>query len=217
VETLKTPYRSENVASLGSARCGITVALAADAGPRFEHRRAISPAKNSAYHRFLGAGRLNEPKAFLPFDFAQPFYNYPPPALMIRPPRVIRRRGTFVLFIAPFGLQMTNGERPFKEKLALQIAIRKIDSAFEACSRFDEKDKKILFEIIKNLLLQHIPHGPGGIPVPADEATHPFRELADTAPTVRLPPTQTLKRKPPKPIGFERTRRRLILERKSSN
>jgi hypothetical protein len=111
---------------------------------------------------------------------------------------------------------MTNGERSFKEKLALQIAIRKIDSVFEACSRFDEKDKKILFEVIRNLLLQHIPHGPGGIPVPADEATPPFRELADAAPTVRLPPAQTLKRKPPKPIGFER-RRRLILERKSSN
>ena len=136
---------------------------------------------------------------------------------MITPPRVIRRQGTSILFTAPFGLQMTNGERSFKEKLALQIAIRKIDSVFEACSKFDEKDKKILFEVIRNLLLQHIPHGPGGIPVPADEATPPFRESADTAPTVRLPPAQTLKRKPPKPIGFERTRRRLILERKSSN
>ena len=112
---------------------------------------------------------------------------------------------------------MTTGGRSFKEKLSLQIAIRKIDSVFEACSKFDEKDKKILFEVIRNLLLQHIPHGPGGTPVPADEATPPYTELAITAPTTRLPPAQTLKRKPPKPIGIEKTRRRLIVERKSSN
>jgi len=115
------------------------------------------------------------------------------------------------------GLQMTTGERSFKEKLALQIAVRKIDSVFEACSKFDEKDKKILFEVIRNLLLRHIPHGPGGAPVPADEATPPFTEFAITAPKTRLPPTQTLKRKPPKPIGIEKTRRRQIVERKSSN
>ena len=112
---------------------------------------------------------------------------------------------------------MTTGERSFKEKLALQIAIHKIDSVFEACSKFDEKDKKILFEIIRNLLLQHIPHGPGGTPVLADEAAPPYSGLAITAPTTRLPPAQTLKRKPPKPIGIEKTRRRLIAERKSSN
>jgi hypothetical protein len=112
---------------------------------------------------------------------------------------------------------MTNGERSFKEKLALQIAIRKIDSVFEACSKFDEKDRKILFEVIRNLLLQHISHGPGGTPVTADEATPPFTELADTAPKIRLPPAQTLKRKSPKPMGLGRARRRLIVERKSSN
>jgi hypothetical protein len=112
---------------------------------------------------------------------------------------------------------MTNGGRSFKEKLALQIAIRKIDSVFEACSKFDEKDKKILFEIIRNLLLQHIPHGPGGTPVPADEATPPYTESAIATPTTRLPPAHTLKRKLPKPIGIETTRRRLIVARKSSN
>jgi hypothetical protein len=111
---------------------------------------------------------------------------------------------------------MTNGERPFKEKLALQIAIRKIDSVFEACSKFDDKDRKILFEVIRNLLLQHIAHGPGGTPVPADEATPAFTELADAATKIRLPPAQTLKRKPPWPIGLARPRRRLILERKPS-
>jgi hypothetical protein len=130
---------------------------------------------------------------------------------------VIRRQGTSVLSQLHVGLPMTNGERPFKEKLALQIAIRKIDSVFEACSKFDEKDKNILFEVIRNLLLQHITHGPGGTPVPADQATPPVTELALTAPTTRLPPTQTLNRKSPKPIGLERARRRLIVERKSSN
>jgi hypothetical protein len=112
---------------------------------------------------------------------------------------------------------MTTGGRSFKEKLSLQIAIRKIDSVFEACSKFDKKDKKILFEVIRNLLLQHIPHGPGGTPVPADETTPPYTESAITVPTTRLPPAQTLTRKPPKPIGIEKTRRRLIVERKSSN
>jgi hypothetical protein len=36
---------------------------------------------------------------------------------------------------------MTLGERPFKEKLALQIAICKIDGLFEKCSKFEEMDK----------------------------------------------------------------------------
>jgi hypothetical protein len=130
---------------------------------------------------------------------------------------VIRRQGTSVLSQLHAGLPMTNGERPFKEKLALQIAIHKIDSVFEACSKFDEKDKKILFEVIRNLLLQHISHGPGGTPVPAHETVPPVTELSVTAPASRLPPAQTLKRKPPKPIGLERARRRLIVERKSSN
>jgi hypothetical protein len=106
---------------------------------------------------------------------------------------------------------MADCERPFKERLALQIALRKIDDVFEACRKFDEKDKKILFEVIRSLLLKHIPHGLGGAPVPADEAPPRLRE----APTTRLPPTQTLKRKLPKPRGIEYARRRLIVERKS--
>jgi hypothetical protein len=72
---------------------GVGVApLAGGAGPKSEHSRTISPAKNSAYHRsrparrqprtfdgrdvhkhFLAAaGWLNEPKAFLPTEFAEP-------------------------------------------------------------------------------------------------------------------------------------------------
>ena len=44
--------------------------------------------------------------------------------------------------------QMTDGEKSFKDKLEFQIALRKIDSAFEACSRFEGADKKTLFEAI---------------------------------------------------------------------
>ena len=136
-------------------------------------------------------------------------------AIMAR--RGVIRRMIFCKSQLHAGLQMTTGGRSFKEKLALQIAIRKIDSVFEACSKFEEKDKNILFEVIRNLLLQHIPHGPGGTPVPAEEATPSCTELADTVPITRLPPAQTLKRKLPKPIGIEKARRRLIVERKSSN
>ena len=91
VEALKTSYRSENAASFGCARCGITDPLTGGAGNRFEHSRAISLAKYSAYDRlrparrqprtfdggdvhkqFFAAGWSNEPKAFLPTDFEQP-------------------------------------------------------------------------------------------------------------------------------------------------
>jgi hypothetical protein len=56
---------------------------------------------------------------------------------------------------------MTDGGRSFKEKLALQIVIRKIDLIFEECSKFEERDKKILFDVMGTLLLQHmrrLPH-----------------------------------------------------------
>jgi hypothetical protein len=81
---------------------------------------------------------------------------------------------------------MTDGERPFKEKLALQIVIRKIDLLFEECSKFEERDKKILFDVIGTLLLQHMRQLPHIRAVktstPADEPRS-IRELADTAPT----------------------------------
>jgi hypothetical protein len=82
---------------------------------------------------------------------------------------------------------MTLGERPFKEKLALQIVICKIDGLFEECSKFEEKDKKILFDVIGNLLLQHmrrLPHiRAAKASAASDEAPPRIRELADTAPT----------------------------------
>jgi hypothetical protein len=82
---------------------------------------------------------------------------------------------------------MTDGERPFKEKSALQIVIRKIDSIFAECSKFEERDKKILLEVIGTLLLQHmrqLPHiRANQTSAPADEAPPQIRELAGTAPT----------------------------------
>lgn len=82
---------------------------------------------------------------------------------------------------------MTDGERSFKVKLEFQIALRKIDSAFEACIKFEEPDKKMLFEVIGKLLLQHVPLGRAETPAPVDEGQARFSdrcpELADVAPT----------------------------------
>jgi len=82
---------------------------------------------------------------------------------------------------------MTDGERPFKEKLALQIVIRKIDSIFAECSKFGERDRKILLEVMGTLLLQHmrqLPHiRANQRATPADEAPPQIRELADMVPT----------------------------------
>jgi hypothetical protein len=82
---------------------------------------------------------------------------------------------------------MPLGERPFKEKLALQIVICKIDGLFEECNKFEERDKKILFDVIGNLLLQHmrrLPHIRAAKTSTGSNETPPrIRELADTAPT----------------------------------
>jgi hypothetical protein len=67
---------------------------------------------------------------------------------------------------------MTDGERSLKEKLAFQIVRLKIQQIFEGCSKFDESDKKALYEVIGNLLLQRI--GAAETPSPADEAP-PYR------------------------------------------
>jgi hypothetical protein len=81
---------------------------------------------------------------------------------------------------------MTDSERPFKEKLALQIVIRKIDLLFEECSKFEERDKRILFDVIGTLLLQQmrqLPHiRADKTSAPIEEAPPQIRELADTAP-----------------------------------
>lgn len=88
---------------------------------------------------------------------------------------------------------MTDDERSFKERLEVQIALRKIDSAFEACNKLAEVDKQSLYEEIGNRLLQHIAHRPTAIDdpieIPAPAAVTPPRfkdcclELAGVAPT----------------------------------
>jgi hypothetical protein len=78
---------------------------------------------------------------------------------------------------------MTDGERSFREKLALQIVIRKIDMIFAECSKFKERDKKILLEVIATLLIQHmreLPHVRANqTSAPIEEAPPRIRELAD--------------------------------------
>ena len=76
------------------------------------------------------------------------------------------------------GLQMTEGERGFREKLAFQIVRLKIQQIFLECSKFEEKDKRALYEIMGNLLLQRI--GAAETPTPADET---LTELADAVST----------------------------------
>lgn len=82
---------------------------------------------------------------------------------------------------------MTDSERPFKERLALQIVLRKIDSIFAECSTFEDKDKRILFDVIGSLLLQHmrqIPHiRAAQTSAPADAAPPEIGQSADRAPT----------------------------------
>ena len=51
---------------------------------------------------------------------------------------------------------MTDGERPLKDKLAFQIVRLKILQIFDECSKFNESDKKALYEVMGNLLLQRI-------------------------------------------------------------
>jgi hypothetical protein len=75
------------------------------------------------------------------------------------------------------GLQMTEGERGF----AFQIVRLKILQIFEECSKFDESDKKALYEVMGNLLLQRI--GAAETLSPADETPPELTELTDEAPT----------------------------------
>jgi hypothetical protein len=76
---------------------------------------------------------------------------------------------------------MADGERPFKEKLAFQIVRLKIQQIFEECSKFEERDKKALYEVIGNMLLQRIRSAE--TPGLADETLPEVRELTDAATT----------------------------------
>ena len=79
---------------------------------------------------------------------------------------------------------MTN-ERSFEEMLAYRIALLKIDSAFEACSRFGNANKQAFYEEIENRLSQHNANDlaeAGAALSPAQFSDRCF-ELADMAPT----------------------------------
>ena len=76
---------------------------------------------------------------------------------------------------------MTDGERPFKEKLAFQIVRLKIQQIFEECNKFEEREKKALYEVIGNLLLQRIRSAE--TPALADETPPGTSELPDAATT----------------------------------
>jgi hypothetical protein len=71
-------------------------------------------------------------------------------------------------------------QRPFKETLAFQMVRLKIQQIFEECSKFEEKDRKALYELMGNLLLQRI--GAATTPAPADETPPGLAELTDAAP-----------------------------------
>jgi hypothetical protein len=72
---------------------------------------------------------------------------------------------------------MTEGERGF----AFQIIRLKILQIFDECNKFDESDKKALYEVMGSLLLQRIRSIQ--TPTPADEAPPELIELTDAAPT----------------------------------
>jgi hypothetical protein len=55
----------------------------------------------------------------------------------------------------------------------------KIQQIFEECSKFEERDKKALYEVIGNLLLQRIRSAE--TPALADETPPGFSELTDAA------------------------------------
>ena len=91
-------------------------------------------------------------------------------------PRICLRR----LQRAIRGFKMTD-RRPFRETLAFQIVRLKIEQIFEECSKFEEKDKKALYEVMGTLLLQRI--GPVATPTPADETVPGLSESTDAAAT----------------------------------
>ena len=89
---------------------------------------------------------------------------------------------------------MTDGERPLKDKLAFQIVRLKIQQIFEECSKFEEKDKKALYEVMGNLLLQRI--GAAEPPTPADDTPPGLIELIDASATDASPTDDSTKSLP---------------------
>jgi hypothetical protein len=77
-------------------------------------------------------------------------------------------------------------ERFFQEMLEYRLAILKIESAFEACTRFGKANKKAFYEEIRDRLSPHGANGRAEALAAADDAQPRFSdrcELADMAPT----------------------------------
>jgi hypothetical protein len=77
--------------------------------------------------------------------------------------------------------------RPFKERLTLQIAFRRLDSAFEICNELQERDRQSILEEMQKRLRQRMPSAPEGkLPDPGRIVPAKFsdrcRELAIDAP-----------------------------------
>jgi hypothetical protein len=84
-----------------------------------------------------------------------------------------------------------NARRPFKERLGLRIAIRRLDSVFEICNELSELDRRTLFETMKERALQHLPP-PSSARLPDLDDIIPAnfsdqcRELATHAPNIKI-------------------------------
>jgi hypothetical protein len=84
-----------------------------------------------------------------------------------------------------------NGRRPFKERLGLRIALRRLDSLFEICNELPELDRQTLYETMNERALQHLPL-PSITKLPALDDIIPARfsdqcrELATHAPNYKI-------------------------------
>ena len=77
-------------------------------------------------------------------------------------------------------------ERSFQEMLEYRIALLKIESAFEACSRFGGENKQLFYEEVRNRLSQHNASGRTEAFAAAERSSlfsDRCFELADMAPT----------------------------------
>ena len=84
-----------------------------------------------------------------------------------------------------------NRRRPFKERLGLRIALRRLDSVFEICNELSELDRQTLYETMNERALQHLPL-PSHTKLPAlddiipDRFSDRCRELAGHAPNYKI-------------------------------
>src|SRR5580704_5327622 len=80
-------------------------------------------------------------------------------------------------------------DRSFQEMLEYRIALLKLESAFEACSRFGEKNKQSFYEEVRNRLAQHNSSDHANAFATAERSSR-FNDrclaLADMAPTAEI-------------------------------